>query len=45
MEHVYKMQMTNLGPFGLREAQVGTTEGMRACQAYGRDLGKKLGGS
>jgi flavodoxin len=45
MEHVYKMQMTDLGPFGLREAQVGTTEGLRACQAYGRALGKKLASS
>ncbi len=43
MEHVYKMEMTNLGPFGLREAIVETTEGMRACQAYGRALGKQLG--
>ena len=42
MEHVFKMEMTNLGPFGLREAQVNTTEGMRACQDYGRALGKKL---
>jgi len=42
MEHVYKMKMTDLGPFGLRELQVGTTEGMRACQDYGRALGKKL---
>jgi len=40
MEHVFKMEMTNLGPFGLREAQVDTTEGMRACQDYGRALGK-----
>lgn len=40
MEHVFKMEMTNLGPFGLREAQVNTTEGMRACQDYGRALGK-----
>jgi flavodoxin len=42
MEHVYKMKMTDLGPFGLREAQVNTDEGMRACQDYGRALGKKL---
>jgi len=45
MEHVYKMQMTDLGPFGLREGMVGTTEGMRACQDYGRAFGKKLGSS
>ena len=45
MEHVFKMEMTSLGPFTLREAQVGTTEGLRACQDYGRAIGKKLGGS
>jgi flavodoxin len=43
MEHVFKMEMTNLGPFTLREAQVGTTEGLRACHDYGRAIGKKLG--
>ncbi|HAK61429.1 MAG TPA: nitric oxide synthase [Nitrospiraceae bacterium] len=43
MEHVYKMEMTNLGPFALREGIVGTTEGLRACQDYGRAIGKKLG--
>ncbi|MDH4161919.1 MAG: flavodoxin domain-containing protein [Nitrospirota bacterium] len=42
MEHVFKMEMTNLGPFGLREAQVDTSEGMRACQDYGRAMGKLL---
>jgi flavodoxin len=43
MEHVFKMQMTDLGPFKLRETNVETTEGTRACQDYGRAIGKKLG--
>jgi flavodoxin len=42
MEHVFKMKMTDLGPFKLSEGMVGSTEGMRACQDYGRALGKKL---
>ena len=42
MEHVYKMKMTNLGPFGLRESMVPTDEGMRSCQDYGRYLGQNL---
>jgi len=44
MEYVFKMKMTNLGPFDLREAVVGTSEGMHACQDYGKALGKMLAG-
>ena len=36
MEFVYKMKMVNLGPFMLKEELVGTTEGLRACQQYGK---------
>ena len=43
MEHVYKMKVTDLGSFLLREEVVETTEGMRACQAYGKAMGEKLG--
>ena len=42
MEFVFNMKMTNLGPFDLREKVATTDEGMRACQAYGRALGKML---
>ncbi len=42
MEYVYKMEMVNLGPFPLKEAIVDTTEGMHACQEYGKAVGKKL---
>ena len=43
MEFVFNMKMTSLGPFDLREKLVTADEGMRACQAYGRALGKELG--
>jgi flavodoxin len=42
LEHVFKMRMTSLGPFDLRERVVATEEGMRNCQTYGRSLGKEL---
>jgi flavodoxin len=43
MEYVFKMKMTSLGPFCLREKEVATDEGLRSCQTYGRTLGKELG--
>ena len=43
MEYVFKMKMTDLGSFLLREEVVETGEGMRACQAYGKAVGEKLG--
>ncbi len=43
MEFVYKMKMTTMGPFELREQLVGVDEGMRACQEYGKAVGKELG--
>ncbi len=42
MEHVYRMKMTSLGPLSLRESQVVTQEGMRACHDYAKDFGKRL---
>jgi flavodoxin len=44
MEFVFKMDMVNLGPFALKEALVGLDEGIHACQAYGRAIGKKVAG-
>ena len=43
MEFVFSMKMTTLGPFDLREKVVGTDEGTKACQDYGRALGDMLG--
>ncbi len=42
MEHVFKMKMTNLGSFNLKEHLVGTQEGMRACQDYGKNINSTL---
>jgi len=42
MEFVFKMNMTSLGPLSLKEAQIDTPEGMKACQDYARDFGKRI---
>ena len=42
MEYVFKMDMTDLGPFALKEDIVQNTEGLRACQDYGKAIGEKL---
>ncbi|MHB9097667.1 MAG: flavodoxin domain-containing protein [Syntrophales bacterium] len=44
MEFVFKMDMTDLGPFNLLEPKVYGAEGMHACQAYGKAVGEKLNG-
>ena len=43
MEHVFKMNMTSLGSFNLLEHLVGSAEGRRACQDYGRVIGEEVG--
>ena len=42
MEYVFKMKMTNLGSFLLKEEAIGTGEGRRACQDYGRTIGEMI---
>ena len=42
MLHVFKMDMTDLGPLNLTEATVASEEGLRACQSYGKAFGEKL---
>jgi len=42
LEHIYNMEPSKLGAFNLKEALVDTTEGMRACQAYGKAFGEQL---
>ena len=44
MQHVFKMDMVDLGALNLKEEIIGGTEGNRACQAYGRALAEKFGG-
>ena len=42
MQYVFKMEPFELGPFNLLEAKVEISEGMKACQDYGRVFGEKL---
>ena len=42
MQHVYKMDMTDLGALNVKEGVVSTDEGRRACQDYGKAVGNKF---
>ncbi|MFC1990054.1 flavodoxin domain-containing protein [Chloroflexota bacterium] len=42
MQYVFKMEPFELGPFNLLEAKVDTSEGMHACQDYGKVFGETL---
>ena len=42
MLHVFKMDMTDLGPLNLTEEVVVSDEGMKACQAYGKAICEKF---
>jgi len=44
MQHVFKMDMVNLGALSLKQDIVNTDEGLKACQAYGKNVGEKLVG-
>ena len=43
MEHVFKMDMVDLGSFVLKEDVIDSRDGMRACQEYGKAVAQKLG--
>ncbi len=43
MERVFKMDMSNLGSFNLKQDLVDQMEGLRACQDYGKGICDKLG--
>ncbi len=43
LQNTLKMEPFELGPFNLRDDIVGTSEGMKTCQDYGRVFGEKLG--
>ena len=43
MEHVFKMKMSDLGSFNLKEALIEGKDGLRACQDYGKGINAKLG--
>jgi flavodoxin len=40
MQHVFKMDMVNLGALNLKEQTVNSPDGQRACQEYGKAVGK-----
>ncbi len=42
MQHVFKMDMTDLGPLNLTEAMIDQDDGLKACQDYGKAIGEKL---
>jgi len=44
MQHVFKMDVVDLGPLNLTESMMQTDEGLKACQQYGRALSEKLAG-
>ncbi len=43
MQHVFSMKVFKLSSFNLKEAALETTDGIRACQDYGRVFGEDLG--
>lgn len=44
MQYVFKMEISGLGSLRIKEAIIGTPDGMKACQDYGRSLGEQLNG-
>jgi flavorubredoxin len=44
MQYVFKMKISDLGSLRIKEAIIGTPDGMKACQDYGRSLGDQLNG-
>ena len=42
MQYVFKMTPFELGAFNLLESKIDTSEGLRACQDYGRVFGETL---
>jgi flavorubredoxin len=45
MLHVFKMDMVDLGALDLKEHALESGEGTRACQEYGKAIGKKFADS
>jgi flavodoxin len=44
LQREHKMAPFELGPFNLNEESVDTSEGIKACQDYGKAFGEELGG-
>jgi NAD(P)H dehydrogenase (quinone) len=43
MQHVFNMDMIDLGALSLKEQIITTPDGPKACQDYGRAVGEKIG--
>lgn len=43
MQHVFKMDMVDLGSLNLKELVIDTQDGVKACQDYGKAVAAKLG--
>jgi flavodoxin len=41
MQYVFKMKMTSLGSFNMKEDVITTGEGIRACQDYGKAIAEE----
>jgi flavorubredoxin len=44
MQHVFKMDVVDLGPLSLTESLMQTDEGLKACHQYAKTLTEKLSG-
>ncbi len=42
MQHVFKMDMVDLGALNLKEQVIDTQEGVKACQEYGKAVAAKM---
>ena len=42
MQHVFKMDMVDLGALNLKEQVIDTQEGIKACQDYGKAVATKM---
>jgi len=42
MQHVFKMDVTDLGALNLTESIMGTDEGLKACQQYAKGVCEKF---
>jgi flavodoxin len=42
MQHVFKMDMVDLGALNLKEEAISSPDGIRACQDYGKAIGEKF---
>ena len=42
MQHVFRMDVIDLGALSIKEHSLNTPDGMRACQDYGKAVGQKF---